>query len=64
MSGRRSSDLLTIVDNFTRESLAIKVAASIGGQEVVDVLHRLMQQHRKPKTIRVDHGPEWTSGPT
>ena len=35
--GRRIR-LLTIVDNFTRESLVIKVAASIGGQGVVEVL--------------------------
>ena len=58
--GRRIR-LLTIVDNFTRESLAIKVAASIGGQGVVELLHRLMQQHRLPRTIRVDHGPEFIS---
>ena len=37
------------------------MAASIGGQGVVEVLHRLMQQHRLPRTIRVDHGPEFTS---
>ena len=24
-------------------------------------LHRLMQQHRLPRAIRVDHGPEFTS---
>ena len=53
--------LLRIVDNFTRESLAIKMAASIGGQGVVEVLNQLMQQHRLPKTIRVDNGPEFTS---
>ena len=58
--GRRIR-LLTIVDNFTRESLAIKVAASIGGQGVVEVLHQLMKEHRIPKTIRVDNGPEFTS---
>ena len=58
--GRRIR-LLTIVDNFTRESMVIKVAASIGGQGVVEVLHRLMEQHRLPRTIRVDHGPEFTS---
>ena len=27
----------------------------------MDVLHRLMQQHRLPRTIRVDNGPELTS---
>ena len=58
--GRRIR-LLTIVDNFTRESLAIKVAARIGGQGVVEVLHQLMQRHRLPKSIRVDNGPEFTS---
>ena len=47
---------LTIVDNFTRESPAIKVEASIGGRGVVEVPHLLMQQHRMLKTIRVDHG--------
>ena len=45
--GRRIR-LLTIVDNFSRESLANKVAASINGDAVVEVLHRLMQQHRLP----------------
>ena len=58
--GRRIR-LLTIFDTFTRESLAITVAARIGGQDVVEVLHRLMFQHRLPRTIRVDHGPEFTS---
>ena len=37
------------------------MAASIGGQGVVEVLHQLMKQHRMPKTIRVDNGPEFTS---
>ena len=58
--GRRTRPL-TIADNFTRESLAIKVAASIAGQGVVEVLHRLMEERRLPRTIRVDHGPELTS---
>ena len=58
--GRRIR-LLTIVDNFTRESLAIRVAASIRGQDVVDVLQRLKEQRRLPRTIRVDNGPEFTS---
>ena len=53
--------LLTIVDNFARETLAIKVAASIGGQSVVEVLHQLMKEHYTPKTIQVDNGPEFTS---
>ena len=58
--GRRIR-LLTIVDNFTRESLAIEVDASIGGQRVVEVLSRLNQERGRPQTIRVDNGPEFTS---
>ena len=58
--GRRIR-LLTIVDNFTRESLAVRVAASIRGQDVVEVLQQLKEQHRLPRTIRVDNGPEFTS---
>ena len=57
----RQIRLLMLVDNFTRESLAVKVAASIGGQGVVEVLNPLMQQHRLPRTIGVEHGPEFTS---
>ena len=58
--GRRIR-LLTIVDNFTREGLAIKVAASMEGAGVVEVLQRLMEQRRLPRTIRVDNGPEFTT---
>ena len=58
--GRRIR-LLTIVDNFTRESLAIEVEARIGGARVVEVLSRLNQERGRPKTIRVNNGPEFTS---
>ena len=58
--GRRIR-LLTIVDNLTRESLAIRVGATIRGQVVVEVLLRLNEQRRLPQTIRVDNGPEFTS---
>ena len=58
--GRRIR-LLTTVDNFTRESLAIKVAASTKGEGVAEVLQGLTQRRRLPRTIRVDNGPEFTS---
>ena len=53
--------LLTIVDNFTRESLAIEVAERIGGQRVVEVLMRLGEERSLPRIIRVDNGPEFIS---
>ena len=58
--GRRIR-LLTIVDNFTRESLAIEVAEHIGGQKVVDVLMWLGEERILPRVIRLDNGPEFIS---
>jgi putative transposase len=53
--------LLTLVDNFTRESLAIEVADRFGGQRLVEVLMGVVQEKGGPKSIRVDNGPEFTS---
>ena len=53
--------LLTLVDNFTRESLAIEVDTHLGGHRVVDVLQRLSKGRGLPRTIRVDNGPEFIS---
>lgn len=57
----RQIRLLTIVDHFTRESLAIEVGQRMRGREVVDVLERLACDRKLPKTLRVDNGPEFTS---
>jgi len=58
--GRRIR-LLTLVDNFTRESLAIEVNDRIGGHKVVDVLLQLGKERKLPRTIRVDNGSEFIS---
>lgn len=58
--GRRIR-LLTIVDNHTRESLAIYIGQRIRGCEVVEVLERIVKDHGRPRTIRVDNGPEFIS---
>ena len=58
--GRRIR-LLTLVDHFTSESLATLVDGNLGGQRVVEVLARLALRGRKPKTISMDNGPEFTS---
>jgi putative transposase len=55
-NGRRIR-LLTLVDNFTRESLAIEVDTHLGGHRVAEVLMRLGAERSLPKTIRVDNGP-------
>jgi putative transposase len=53
--------LLTLVDNFSRESLATKVADRLGGQRLVEVLMQVVAEKGSPKVIRVDNGPEFTS---
>jgi putative transposase len=58
--GRRIR-VLTLVDNHTRESLAIHVAQRIRGMEVVEVLERVSKEHGKPRAIQVDNGPEFIS---
>ena len=51
----------TIIDEYTRECLAIDVAGSIRSARVVDVLSRLINQHGAPQIIRSDNGPEFVS---
>jgi transposase InsO family protein len=55
--GRRFR-LLTIVDDFTRESLAVEIGQHLTGGHVAEVLDRLNQP--LPDRIRVDNGTEFS----
>jgi putative transposase len=59
-SGRRFRTL-NIVDDYTRECLAIEVDTSLGGVRVVRVLEELKQKRGLPRQIRSDNGPEFLS---
>jgi putative transposase len=52
---------LTIIDEYTRECLAIDVAGSIRSGRVIEVLARLISLHGAPKYLRSDSGPEFVS---
>ena len=52
---------LTIIDEWTREALAIDVAGSIRSARVIDVLSRLVSVHGAPRYLRSDNGPEFVS---
>jgi putative transposase len=52
---------LTVVDEFTRECLAIDVAGSIRSGRVIEVLSKLVRVHGRPKYLRSDNGPEFVS---
>jgi putative transposase len=60
VDGRRIR-VLTIVDNFTRESLDLYAAQNIKGDDVVDVLDGIVAHRGKPSRIQVDNGSEFTS---
>jgi putative transposase len=53
--------LLTLVDNYTRESLALEVSWRLGGHGVVATLMQVVEEKGLPKSIRIDNGPEFTS---
>jgi putative transposase len=53
--------LLTLVDNHSRESLAIEVGQRLTGDDVVRVLEQVTSHRGKPQSIRVDNGPEFIS---
>jgi len=52
---------LTIVDEFTKECLAIDVAGSIRSGRVIEVLSKLVSTHGAPKYLRSDNGPEFVA---
>jgi putative transposase len=52
---------LTLVDNFSRECLAIEVGQHFTGEEVSRVVEGIKKIHGKPCFIKVDNGPEFIS---
>ncbi|GAB6110486.1 IS3 family transposase [Desulfomicrobium salsuginis] len=52
---------LTVVDEYTRECLAIDVAGSIRSGRVIEVLSRLISERGAPLSLRSDNGPEFVS---
>ena len=62
-SDQRRLKLLNIVDENTREALAMEVNRSTGADMVVTILERLVALRGAPKHLRMDNGPEliaWT----
>jgi len=50
--------ILAVIDEFTRECLALLVDRSITSDKVVDLLDWLFMVHGKPQHLRSDNGPE------
>ncbi|WP_131816198.1 integrase core domain-containing protein, partial [Mycolicibacterium porcinum] len=57
----RTLKMLNVIDEFTREALAIEVDRSIDADGVVAVLDRLALVHGAPHYVRFDNGPEFVA---
>ncbi len=61
LAGKRTIRMLCVLDEHTRECLAIEVASSLTFGDVILTLTRLMRLHGKPEHIRSDQGAEFTA---
>lgn len=53
--------ILSVVDAYTREFLALKADSRLGSGRVTYVLERLIAEHGGPEAVRSDNGPEFAS---
>jgi transposase InsO family protein len=51
--------MLTLIDEFTRECLAMHIAWSIRAVDVITVIEGAIERYGTPEHIRSDNGPEF-----
>jgi putative transposase len=61
LASGRTFRLLSVIDVFTREALALEVDTSLPGSRVVRVLDRLIGERPQPTQLVLDNGPEMIS---
>jgi putative transposase len=61
MVGNRKFRTLNVMDDCSREVLAIEIDTSLSAKRVIRTLERIIEQRGKPTAIRTDNGPEFTS---
>ena len=59
LANGRMVRILSVVDAFTRECLALEADTSVGSGRVT--LDRLIEERGLPENVRSDNGPEFTS---
>jgi putative transposase len=57
----RAIRVLSVVDAYTRECLALEVDTSFASRRVTRVLEQIVSERGVPQAIRCDNGPELTS---
>jgi len=61
LANGRMVRILSVVDAFTRECLALEADTSLGSGRVTRVLERLIDERGLPENVRSDNGPEFIS---
>jgi len=61
LASGRMIRILSIVDAYTRECLALEADTSLGSGRVIRVLEQLIAERGVPESLRCDNGPEFTS---
>lgn len=61
LSTGRTFRCLSVLDEFSRECLALEVAHSIPAARVIEVLERLREERGLPRVVITDNGSEFTS---
>jgi putative transposase len=61
MVNNRKFRTFNVMDDCSREALAIEVDTSLSSKRIIRTLERIIESRGKPKAIRTDNGPEFTS---
>jgi len=61
MVGNRKFRTFNVIDDCTREVLAIEVDTSLSSRRIIRTLERVINQRGLPMAVRADNGPEFTS---
>ena len=59
MVGNRKFRTFNVIDDCTREVLAIEVDTSLSARRIVRTLERIISQRGAPMVVRTDNGPEF-----
>lgn len=61
MVGNRKFRTFNVMDDCSREALAIEIDTSLSSRRIIRVLEKVIARRGKPVSIRADNGPEFTS---
>ena len=53
--------MLTVLDEYTRQTLAVTVRTRMGAEDVLEALYPLLLRHGTPEYIRSDNAPEFSA---